>query len=273
MGAGRDVFRWSAHAEDHDAAVETALALRRTGWVGGFRFTIAHGHETLRAHSVADEFARDPLGPFLGEEEILAVVAFGGGMAFDDEGFIEKRGRIQGFGDVDDQIVGVGVGEVGGALTEEDVIPADGGLWIDAIGDGVGIVGGVGGRRLVVVLPFLEALRPGGVHTLGQGRDLDAVQALGGDYHRGDFTHGGIADDAAVPVVKLGVSLWWVAFVELRIAAVGVAGRRGLRGAAFESVHHAADVALAVLLGSTDFFDRGTVAVPGAVSGSGTRLV
>ncbi len=63
----------------------------------GFRFTIAYRHEALRAHAVADEFTRDSLDPFLGEAEILGIVAFGSGGAFNDEGCFEKRGCIQGF--------------------------------------------------------------------------------------------------------------------------------------------------------------------------------
>ena len=45
--------------------------------MGGFRFTISHRHEALRTHAVADELTRNALGPFLGEKEILAVVALG----------------------------------------------------------------------------------------------------------------------------------------------------------------------------------------------------
>ena len=67
----------SPHAEDHDAAIETPLALYGIRWMGGFRFTISHRHEALRTHAVADELTRNALGPFLGEKEILAVVALG----------------------------------------------------------------------------------------------------------------------------------------------------------------------------------------------------
>lgn len=45
--------------------------------MSGFRFTISHGHEALRTHAVADELTRNALGTFLGEKEILAVVALG----------------------------------------------------------------------------------------------------------------------------------------------------------------------------------------------------
>lgn len=62
---------------------------------------------------------------------------------------LRSAGAFRAFGNADDKIVGVGVGEVRGALTEEDFIPVDGGVGIDALGDGAGIVGGVGGRKLV----------------------------------------------------------------------------------------------------------------------------
>jgi len=65
---------------------------------------------------VPNELPLDPLRAFLGKLEILSIIAFVGGMAFDDEGLVAEGRGPHGFGHVDHKVIGIGVGEVRRAL-------------------------------------------------------------------------------------------------------------------------------------------------------------